>query len=141
MEIFLNGRIGGTPHVNFENVHSTVINFRKKIKQNFLPVDLGKDIEIITFLLFLNGDIASFYESTGVYNIKYLKKNKKILIDLCIDELSWTGNESENENIFFTNLENLLLETADKIAVKFEKEKLDFDIKKFQNVIKSIIKN
>ncbi|KAF2334673.1 Imm12 family immunity protein [Flavobacterium ginsenosidimutans] len=140
MEIFLNGRIGGIPHVNFENVHGIVINFRKRIKQNFLPVNLGKDVEIITIFLCLNGDITKFYESTGVYNIKYLKKNKKILIDLCIDESVWIGNESENEIIFLNNLKKLLLESADKIAMKFQKNKLDFDKKIFQNVIENNFK-
>ncbi|HVI47542.1 MAG TPA: Imm12 family immunity protein [Chitinophaga sp.] len=134
MKIVLNGRLGGTTEID-DLFHPTIIAFRKSLNDEFEPIVPGNDISTIQYFIFVNGEVAHYYDEMGVLNPIYLKQKKEVRLDLSLANLSEKIKAREAQDI----LRNLLKQSVKTIEDLSKKKKLDFDARLFENAMEAAI--
>ncbi|QEO96315.1 Imm12 family immunity protein [Xanthomonas oryzae] len=83
MDIFFAARMGG-PEVG-NDIHNFIIQTRMKIKGQFEGVEMV-GISAIDIQVFLNGSVTEYFKSGGVKSVKFNKKKKEVVVDICFTQ-------------------------------------------------------
>lgn len=133
MEIILNVVYGGN-NLAETTTAPIVREVRRMLKKSFYYFD-NEAVKQIKLFLFFNGDITSYYDSTGVYQSKYFSKKKEFVANLCFDDKKWSGHKLEDANFFLSELVKLLLQCGVLLRLKLEKINYSFNMNEYERCI------
>lgn len=126
MEVVINVAYGGE-NLAQEVLVNRVRDIRKVIKEEFSPF-IQEGLEKIKIYLFLNGDLTSYYDRTGLYKPTYYSKKKEFVINICFDTSNWSNNYDSNLLFFNSSFCNLLIDSIKVLDEKLRKNKIFIDL-------------
>lgn len=116
MELVISA-VFGDPRKPADHIAETVREVRKKLKQEFGVLEM-EGLEKIDMFLCFSGRLSTYYPSSGIYQARYHKKEKKLTLTVHFSEGEWSGREEEDRRIFLQGYRTYLLQLLELIRKK-----------------------
>ncbi|MFC4803529.1 Imm12 family immunity protein [Filifactor villosus] len=115
MELVISA-VFGDPQKPADHIAETVREVRKKLKEEFGVLEMD-GLEKIDMFVCFSGRLSTYYPSSGIYQSRYHKKEKKLTLTVHFSEGEWSGRE-EDRKIFLQGYRTYLLQLSELIRKK-----------------------
>lgn len=115
MELVISA-VFGDPQKPADHIAETVREVRKKLKEEFGVLEMD-GLEKIDMFVCFSGRLSTYYPSSGIYQSRYHKKEKKLTLTVHFSEGEWSGRE-EDRKIFLQGYRTYFLQLSELIRKK-----------------------
>jgi len=139
MKVNMNVIVGGTDD-ELNSILSAARTIRKEMKSLFESFEI-EALQKMDICVCLSGNVSKYYPKSGIYQARYYSKAGKFMVYVHFSLNEWDSKKIESVSKFLKMYKDYLLELSDIIKTKTMKYKPDFDIRCYEDGIKSVFEN